>query len=107
MTDDAPTAADYAAWSQPDLSNRGWPEISVRRGGIRYPRIGMNHTVKREGWRRWFVQAQFYGDEMLHRFGPFTDRKQARQVQAALVQLHRQMDYLYIYRTDAERQANR
>jgi hypothetical protein len=74
------------------------PPIGVRRGGIRFPRIHMNHTVKRLGWRRWFVQARFDGDDTTHRFGPFTSEKKAKVAQGELVQFHRTLDYLHTYK---------
>lgn len=77
------------------------PEITVRRGGIRYPRFHLHTAIRKTGWRKWVVRT-FYHPPTALEIGPFKKREQAEAAEKALLLLNRQVSDLYYDEKDGK-----
>lgn len=79
------------------------PEITVRRGGIRFQRFPVHTVVKKIGWRKFYVQIRVHGQSHHELIGPFKKRDHATNAQKVIDTMARMLDELWYQETKISR----
>lgn len=71
------------------------PAVSIKRGGIWFPRFAVYTTITKTGWREFYVKVQSGIQSHSALVGPFTRRKHARNAKDVIDGATRTLQGLY------------
>jgi len=89
----APSHAQVFGWAHTPAMEL--PTIGIKRGGIRFARFPVYTTVKKMGFRTFYVQTRVHSQSNHDLIGPFKKRKQAQHAKDVVDAMNRTIDDLY------------